>query len=185
MDDAAMRQILTGDRAVIVYDLEGTCWKGVWSRRKETIEIGAVAYRHGEGITADFQTYVKPVAVPRIATFCTELTGITQDDVDAAPEFPRAMLAFLSWAKEHGDYVRAGWGAYEQWQFELDLELHELPPLADAYLDIKKLYARLGRSKDKSIDAARDALGIEAGEKHRALDDARVAARILQKILGG
>lgn len=180
-----MRQILTGDRAVIVYDLEGTCWKNVWSRRKETIEIGAVAYRHGAGITSEFQTYVKPVAVPRISRFCTELTGITQANVDAAPEFPRAMLEFLTWAKTHGEYVRAGWGAYEQWQFDLDLELHALPPLTDAYLDIKKLYARLGKSKEKNIDAARDALGIAPGEKHRALDDARVAARILCGILGG
>ena len=35
-----------------------------------------------KAIKAVFQTYVKPVLDPQLTPFCTELTGITQEQVD-------------------------------------------------------------------------------------------------------
>ena len=38
--------VLSGARRLVVVDVEATCWKkGVFSRKKETIEIGAVLVR--------------------------------------------------------------------------------------------------------------------------------------------
>ena len=34
-------------------------------------------------IVGEFQTYVKPTIHPKLTDFCTELTGITQDQVDS------------------------------------------------------------------------------------------------------
>ena len=39
-------------------------------------------------IVSQFQTYVKPVLDPVITDFCTELTGITQEQVDAGVSLP-------------------------------------------------------------------------------------------------
>lgn len=33
-------------------------------------------------VVAEFQTYVKPTIHPELTTFCTELTGITQEQVN-------------------------------------------------------------------------------------------------------
>jgi DNA polymerase III alpha subunit (gram-positive type) len=39
---------------------------------------------------------------PTLSAFCTNLTGITQDQVDSAPEFPEAFRAFRQWLAEEG-----------------------------------------------------------------------------------
>jgi hypothetical protein len=40
--DEVARAVVAGERRIVVVDVEATCWKkGVFSRKKETIEIGA------------------------------------------------------------------------------------------------------------------------------------------------
>ncbi|MDC0366998.1 exonuclease domain-containing protein [bacterium] len=45
---------------------------------------------------AEFQTYVKPVLHTQLTPFCVELTGITQHQVDNAPEFAEAYERVLT-----------------------------------------------------------------------------------------
>ena len=41
--DELVREVTAGERRIVVVDVEATCWKkGVFSRKKETIEVGAV-----------------------------------------------------------------------------------------------------------------------------------------------
>lgn len=180
-----IEEILSGDRAIVVIDVEATCWKkGVFSKRKETIELGAVRFLRGRASAEwpEFQTFVKPLKLPRLSSFCRELTGITQEDVDAAPLFPAALYRFLEWAQPLEHTVLASWSHYDIWQLELDLQLHELPKLPLTHLDIKKLATRvLG---GMSISDTAHALGVDFGEgRHRALTDARKTAEILDKLL--
>lgn len=44
-----------------------------------------------------FQTFVKPLTNPILSKFCTELTGITQSQVDNAPTFPEALELVNQW----------------------------------------------------------------------------------------
>ena len=95
-----MGAVLAGTHRIIVIDVEATCWKkGVFSRKKETIEIGAVRLLRDrdESRWPEFQTFVRPRRLPVLSTFCRDLTGITQDEVDAAPTFPEALELFLDW----------------------------------------------------------------------------------------
>ena len=39
---------------------------------------------------------------PSLTDFCQELTGITQAQVDAAPEFPEALRMLTDWLESHG-----------------------------------------------------------------------------------
>lgn len=177
--------VLDGSRPVIVFDVEGTCWRGVWHRRKETIEIGAVRYLRGTDRRPEFQTFVRPVQIPKLSRFCQELTGIRQADVDGAPTFQEAFHAFLRWATHQGDApLLASWGPYDLWQLDLDLELLELPKLNVPLLDVRALYLRLSDGSDRRFAAAAKHLGIEEmGRRHRAIDDARVTAEILDRLL--
>jgi inhibitor of KinA sporulation pathway (predicted exonuclease) len=181
-----VKAVVAGERRIVVVDVEATCWKkGVFSRKKETIEIGAVLLplNRPESQWVEFQTFVRPLRLPRLSSFCRELTGITQEEVDAAPSFPEALRLFLEWSQPLEQVVLATWSRYDLWQLDLDLEAHGLPKLAFPLLDVKSLATRLlGR---KSFDEAARVLapGSAAMPRHRAIADARRTARILYELL--
>jgi 3'-5' exoribonuclease 1 len=184
--DDVVRAVVGGERRVVVLDVEATCWKkGVFSRKKETIEIGAVLLLldRAESNWPEFQTFVRPRRLPRLSSFCRELTGITQEDVDAAPSFPDALRLFLEWSQPLERVVLATWGHYDLWQLDLDLEAHGLPNLAIPFLDVKKLAARIVGAKSFEKTAGELAPDGVAMPRHRAVADARRTARILIRLL--
>ena len=185
MDDV-VKAVVAGERRIVVVDVEATCWKkGVFSRKKETIEIGAVlmVLDRAESKWPEFQTFVRPRRLPRLSSFCRELTGITQENVDAAPTFPEALQQFLEWSQPLERIVLAAWSRYDLWQLDLDLEAHGLPKLEVPFLDVKKLAARTVGTK--SFEATARELDPEALNmpRHRAIADARRTARILNRLL--
>ena len=178
--------VVAGERRIIVVDVEATCWKkGVFSRTKETIEIGAVRLLvdRGESTWPEFQTFVRPLRLPRLSSFCRELTGITQENVDAAPGFPEALRLFLEWSQPLEQVVLATWSHYDLWQLDLDSNAHGLPKLAFPVLDVKKLAARLIGGKSFEKTALELAVHDVAMPRHRAVADARRTARILYRLL--
>ena len=185
MDDL-VTAVVSGKRRIVVIDVEATCWKkGVFSRKKETIEIGAVRLLADRAAPEwpEFQTFVRPLRLPRLSSFCRELTGISQEEVDAAPSFPEALQRFLEWAQPLDRIVLATWSHYDAWQLDLDLETHGLPKLAIPFLDVKKLAAQIIGSRSLE-DTARE-LAPESIElpRHRAINDARRTAGILHRLL--
>jgi 3'-5' exoribonuclease 1 len=184
--DDVVKAVADGERRIVVLDVEATCWKkGVFSRKKETIEIGAVLLEldPAQSTWPEFQTFVRPLRLPRLSTFCRELTGITQENVDAAPTFPEALRLFLEWSPPSERVVLATWSHYDVWQLDLDLEAHGLPKLAFPFLDVKKLAARIVGSRsfeDTVRELAPDAVAMP---HHRAIADARRTARILYRLL--
>ena len=185
MDDV-VKAVVAGERRIVVVDVEATCWKkGVFSRKKETIEIGAVLLLLDRDPSRwpEFQTFVRPRRLPRLSSFCRELTGITQEDVDAAPSFAEALRLFLEWSQPPERVVLAAWSHYDLWQLDLDLEAHGLPNLALPFLDVKKLAARMVGSKSFEETARQLAPEDAAMPRHRAIADARRTARILHRLL--
>ena len=181
-----VQSVIAGERRLVVVDVEATCWKkGVFSRTKETIEIGAVRLLldREESKWPQFQTFVRPLRLPRLSTFCRELTGITQENVDGAPAFPEALRMFLEWSQPLEQVVLATWSRYDMWQLDLDLEAHGLPKLTLPVIDVKKLAARVlgGKNFDQTARAL-DPDGA-AEPRHRAISDARRTARILYRLL--
>jgi 3'-5' exoribonuclease 1 len=186
LGDDLVKAVVAGERRIIAVDVEATCWKkGVFSRNKETIEIGGVRLLldRGEATWPEFQTFVRPLRLPRLSSFCRELTGIAQEDVDAAPTFPEALRLFLEWSQPLEPVVLATWSRYDVWQLDLDLEAHGLPKLALPFLDVKKLAARLVGSKSFEKTARELAVDDGAMPRHRALADARRTAGILYRLL--
>jgi 3'-5' exoribonuclease 1 len=184
--DDLVKAVVAGERRIIAVDVEATCWKkGVFSRNKETIEIGGVRLLldRGEATWPEFQTFVRPLRLPRLSSFCRELTGIAQEDVDGAPAFPEALRLFLEWSQPLEPVVLATWSRYDVWQLDLDLEAHGLPKLALPFLDVKKLAARIVGSKSFEKTARELAVDDDAMPRHRALADARRTAGILYRLL--
>jgi inhibitor of KinA sporulation pathway (predicted exonuclease) len=184
--DDGVRAVVAGERRIVVVDVEATCWKkGVFSRKKETIEIGAVLLLldRDQSRWPEFQTFVRPQRLPHLSSFCRELTGITQENVDAAPTFPEALRLFVEWSQPVERVVLAAWSRYDLWQLDLDLEAHGLPKLAIPFLDVKKLAARIVGAKSFEQTARELAPDAVAMPSHRAIADARRTALILNRLL--
>jgi inhibitor of KinA sporulation pathway (predicted exonuclease) len=184
--DDLVTAVIAGERRIVAVDVEATCWKkGVFSRKKETIEIGAVRLllRRAESTWPEFQTFVRPRQQPRLSSFCRELTGITQEDVDGAPAFPAALRLFLEWSRPLERLVLAAWSPYDVWQLNLDLASHNLPAITIPFLDVKKLAARIVGPKSFEQTVRELAPDGVAMPRHRGVADARRTARIVNRLL--
>lgn len=135
----------------VVIDFEATCDEPHNPSPQEVIEFPAVLVEPGgphDG--AEFRTFVRPVVHSWLTPFCLDLTGISQDEVDAAPTFPEVLSQFDAWYREFADGALAvtcgdwdlGHGQrVSDWlksqDFREELRVHEAPDhlAPDAVLD--------------------------------------------------
>jgi 3'-5' exoribonuclease 1 len=172
---------------VIVVDVEATCWAEPRSRdRMEIIEIGAVRLDGELHIADEIDLFVRPVVEPRLSGLCTELTTITQADVDGADPFSMVFPSFLEWIGD-GEHRLCTWGAYDVGQFRLDCRRHGLafPEWFETeHLNLKTEFAAWQGVRRCGMAKALAHLGIPLeGIHHRGIDDARNIARIAQLLL--
>jgi inhibitor of KinA sporulation pathway (predicted exonuclease) len=77
-DMSAFRRKLTH---LLILDFEATCGDGirVQLNNQEIIEFPTILYNlSSRTVEGTFHEYIRPVRVPTLTTFCTELTGIEQ-----------------------------------------------------------------------------------------------------------
>lgn len=172
----------------IIVDLEATCWERDRHQqsRMETIEIGAVLMADADAeSTEEFSVFIKPVREPKLSDFCTELTTITQADVDGAAPFPIAFRQFLEWIGPE-PFIWCSWGAYDRTQLKQDCKNHGMayPQAMERHLNLKPLFVKKHNNKRCGMKKAMEILGLEAtGTHHRGIDDARNIAKIARTIL--
>jgi inhibitor of KinA sporulation pathway (predicted exonuclease) len=87
---------------LVVLDFEATCQPGTPPSPQEVIEFPSVLVSLRDRAVVDsFGTFVRPVHHPTLSAFCTELTTIRQEDVDAAPVFADVLAAHRAWLEGH------------------------------------------------------------------------------------
>jgi inhibitor of KinA sporulation pathway (predicted exonuclease) len=173
----------------LVVDLEATCSDdgAVPKHEMEIIEVGAVLV---DGATlqavAEFQSFVRPLRHPRLTPFCTKLTTISQQDVDAAPPFPEVHRALASWSRQYVDVLFCSWGDYDSKQLAQDCRHHHLKPPFAEHFNVKRAFSEeLCLTKKLGMAEALAHVGLAlAGVHHRGIDDARNVARLLPFALG-
>lgn len=171
----------------LVVDLEATCDdRGAVPRGEmETIEIGAVLV-DAETLQPidEYQTFIRPTLHRRLTSFCTQLTTITQANVDAARTFAEVAPEVTAFAR---GALFCSWGAYDRNQLEQDARLHRIRcPLGPDHLNLKREFSTaMGRRKPMGNRGALRLVGEQAtGTHHRGIDDARNIARLLPYVLG-
>jgi inhibitor of KinA sporulation pathway (predicted exonuclease) len=180
-----------GNDYYLIVDLEATCSDdgAVPRHEMEIIEIGAVIQcSQTFEIESEFQTFVQPVRNPRLTDFCTQLTGITQGQVEDAPHFRPALDAMKKWMYQFEDALFCSWGDYDRNQFIRDCEYHRLAyPFRSGHLNLKAEFSRaLNLRKKLGIAEALRHLGMDfEGSHHRGLDDARNIARLVRRVCIG
>jgi superfamily I DNA/RNA helicase len=161
-------------RDFTVIDFETT---GKDPLRAEIIDVGAVRVRNGR-ILEEYQSLVRPTtAIPLEAT---EIHGLHADDVANARSFRQMWPEFRAFCGE--DTLVAHNGYHFDFRI-LERTVREDDPAFSigGSFDTLLLARDLLRTSCKLADLARR-FGIDPGQSHRALDDARTLAYVFSKL---
>ena len=86
---------------LLVLDFEANCSKTGKLACQEIIEFPVLAVNvRTKRVESRFHTYVRPVVVPELTPFCTELTGIQQEMVSGAPNLAAVLGMFEGFMTE-------------------------------------------------------------------------------------
>ena len=171
-----------------VIDLECTCWeKNDPNRQKhEIIEIGAVLLDENYNYIEEFTQFVKPFDNPILTEYCTDLTSITQEDVDNAPMLREVIDILEKWMISSKDVIFCSWGYFDKEQLfdECNLNLINYP-FDHNHINIKEYFSRImHRKKRTGLQKALRICGIRfEGTPHRAVFDAKMTAKVFKMIM--
>lgn len=159
----------------IIFDLEATCWKHQHElMEQEIIEIGAYKVDPTGDIVDEFDQLVRPVVHPSLSSFCQELTGIVQSEVNKADTFDYVFEQFYEWIDPavHSSLVMS-WGNKDFKLIKQECTKANFDIAWLNYGDLKGAYRQMmGLSRSVGLARALKNEGIEfEGEMHNALDD--------------
>ncbi|HKD87867.1 MAG TPA: 3'-5' exonuclease [Streptosporangiaceae bacterium] len=170
-----------------VIDVEATCWEGPPppGQVSEIIEIGlCVVDVESRRRVARHRMLIRP-ARSVVSAFCTELTGLTQSEVEGGVEFWEA-CALLE--RDHWSRSRAwaSWGDYDRKQFERQCSAGRVSyPFSSRHTNAKQAFTGcFGLHRKLGMSAALDHAGLALeGRHHSGADDAWNIAALILKII--
>lgn len=173
----------------IIYDIEATCWQGSPPDKvSETIEIGAYLLDDYGDVKDKFSKFIQPVISQSLSSYCVELTGIKQQQVDRAERFPSVIEEFQDWiGVGFEDYILCSWGAFDKKQLAADCRLHRLETSwLEPHINLKEQYRKLKRMTiGPGLKKIVEMEGYDFdGPHHRAIADAYNLAKIFNRYLG-
>lgn len=181
-------------RFVVCVDVEATCSTDLSVPREqmEVIEVGAVVLDREKNWEAvrSLEFFIKPILHPVLTPFCTELTTITQEELDGKGvpyvEGLRYCKDLTSYLDDYG-WSWCSWGAFDKNIFVQDATLHGLSPFfgPENHFNLKVWFSNLeGTRKGFGLGKAIARKGLKfQGQPHRALSDAQNVAQILRTMV--
>ena len=173
-----------------VVDVEATCWDGAIppGQASEIIEIGlTVVDLAGRERVERHRLLVRPTR-STVSPFCTGLTGLTQQEVEAGIGFDQACL-LLATRHETRRRIWASWGDYDRKMFSEQCRATSTAyPFGSWHLNAKALFATsYGLTRGPGMACALTLAGLELeGRHHRGDDDAwNIAALVLRLVERG
>ncbi|MET7440493.1 MULTISPECIES: 3'-5' exonuclease [unclassified Streptomyces] len=175
-----------------VIDVEATCWDGQPppGSVSEIIEIGlAVVDVSARRRVSRHRILVRP-ARSAVSDFCTELTGLTQAEVEQGVTFADACRILVQ-DHEAGERPWASWGEYDRRQFARQSQAHEVAypfgrPTERTHTNAKAVFAAAyGLRKKPGMAHALQIAGLPLeGRHHRGEDDAYNIAALVLDLVG-
>ena len=172
----------------IVIDLEFTPTPNTLRKKtkftQEIIEIGAVKLNDNYEVIDTFDILIKPQYAAGVSPFVRNLTGITNNDLQSAPSFKKAMYAFVEWIG-YEPYRIYQWSDTDKKKLIAESMYKccydEFSSLLDKhFIDLQRIFQRISKLHKLSLERALNSLNIEInGELHSAVDDAYNTSQIL------
>lgn len=175
------------DRVYIV-DVEATCWK---EKRPDTqiseiIQVGIVELNLLSGIISSKVGYNIRPQYSEVSEFCTELTGITPEELEEEKNFSEVYDMIKERFPHLKNYTWASYGDYDRKHFKEMSDLHQRVYLfGRTHINIKNFFAlKWGLKKEPGMRKALRILNKElVGQHHNALDDALNITEIFKACL--
>ncbi|MGQ0838711.1 exonuclease domain-containing protein [Actinokineospora sp.] len=175
------------DRYLCVVDVEATCWTDAPppGQTNEIIEIGLTVVDTGTHERVSRHDILVRPERSTVSAFCTELTGLTQSEVDSGLTFAEACATLR---REHHTDSRAwaSWGDYDRKQFERQCAATTVRyPFGSRHTNAKKVFTEAhGLRKRPGMAQALDHAGLALeGRHHRGEDDAWNIAALVTTLM--
>ena len=171
---------------ILVVDLEATCWKGEppMNQENEIIEVGLAVFDVAKNAPIEKRSILVKPTRSKVSAFCTELTSLTQAQVDTGIAFADA-CQILQDEYDAKSYLWMSWGNYDKRMVKHQCGTFDVPyPFSHSHINIKKSFAKLANKsrRGKQVGMMRALLMTEIehqGTHHRGDDDAWNIAKIL------
>lgn len=171
----------------LVVDFEATCDEPIQPEKPEIIQIGACLFNIKERkVHKELDVYIKPIYNPILTKFCKDLTGITQEQVDAASGFHSVYVDLKTMTHVDGTICWGSWGGYDYNELLRNTFYHNIPYKMPPHFNLKFLFSDAMKFKKQyGLRTALDKIGIPfEGKQHNALIDARNTIKLMPYILG-
>jgi len=172
---------------ILVVDVEATCWDGEPppGQESEIIEIGLCVLEAASGQRLHKESILVRPERSQVSAYCTQLTTLTQEQVDRGLTFHAACL-MLQKQYASKNQVWASYGDYDRRQFEQQCASFKINyPFGRTHINVKNFFA-LARGLREEVGMAKALELLQRpleGVHHRAGDDAWNIAGILAELL--
>jgi inhibitor of KinA sporulation pathway (predicted exonuclease) len=174
---------------IAILDLELTAWEGSLRRRwsgpneePEVVQLGAVKLTDDQTLSevAALEVLVKPTINPTLSDYFTDLTGISQTDVDSMGiSFPECLDRFVDFLGDDAKAIYFFGIDHEILQRNCELSGIDLRVDDRLFIDAHSMMVeKMGRAYKSVISSQLpDVLGFAApGAAHQSLSDCRCIA---------
>lgn len=173
---------------LLVLDFEANCSKTGKLACQEIIEFPVLAVNLAtKRVEFRFHTYVRPVVVPEITPFCTELTGITQEMVANAPDLPTVLHLFDDFMREKRLIDRKiAFATCGDWDLKTCLPMEckykelEVREYFKVWVNVKMMFPVKAMGMMEMIEMMKLQ---HQGRHHSGIDDAENIANVLISLL--
>lgn len=124
-------------------DVEATCWQGEPppGQESEIIEVGVCLLDTRTGERLEKESILVRPRLSSVSSFCTQLTGLTQERVETGIPFGEA-CAHMCDRFRTKERVWASYGDYDRRMFELQCKREEAKyPFSAGHINVKTLLA--------------------------------------------
>ena len=172
---------------VLIVDVEATCWDGPTpdGQESEIIEIGLCLLETASGKRHSKRSILVRPERSTVSSFCTHLTGLTQEQVGQGISFAQACTLLQNDYCSH-QRVWASYGDSDRLRFEKQCREHQvIYPFGPKHVNIKILFALL-HAFPREVGMARALQTLDLpleGTHHSGADDAWNSALIFAGIL--
>ncbi len=152
--------------------------------RGEVIQIGAVKLDKNMNICGSYQIIVKPKYFKKLHKHVSELTGISQEQIDLGTPLPEAAERFRAWCGD--DFAFLTWGPDDVPMLKENFVVNDLATeWLDSTYDLQLIFNRQtdDEKKQRSLEYAMEHFEIPMNlPAHDALNDAYFTALVAMKL---
>lgn len=172
---------------ILIVDVEATCWRGPSppGEPSDIIEVGLCVLDVETGKRLERASLLVRPERSRVSEFCTELTTLTQEQVNGGISF-REACGILRDKYRSQERVWASYGAYDRKKFQEQCEAYGVEyPFSQEHINVKAVFANVERlPRPVGMAGALKRLGLRLeGTHHRGDDDAWNIAAVLCALL--